>query len=446
MTIADVRRYLDGLVERTADVREAAITARNLDGTYVARLLKSNQTIRVSPANPNDKFVVGTWVLIGRASASGNVKGLGDVILSRAPEEQRGLSGGTIDSNSRGLFVPVVLSIDPEPITVERGGAAVAAKIYGVRLTASPTSDDPEITIASVVAVADGIEFTVAASVDAEESSAIAIYGVTFDAAVATIAPVPRAGLFVLEYCEIAAMGVQRVDTDDLTVIDEVIVPFEGAAGIAADADSLYLSEESAVEVYKFSRIDYSLEGTFSLPSSKQTHMRPLVADARIWCCITSGPGIQSVLTSDGSSSEVKNTSVGGVTARSLLHDGTYYWIGSDGLYRWTRTGDVVDASISAVTAFIQLAIDASYVYALDSADSARFSDMSGKLIAPRSRELAISTSRVRRRPFWTCSFSARTSTSSGSLAAPGRSGKLISRHGLRLQRSTSWTPTRSSS
>lgn len=140
--MAQFPRYSDISEQRTkriADVRYGDVVQRNSDGTYDVRLLTSQQTVRATKANPQDEFSAGTRVVLSNLSASRLAVGGGWVIISRAPQEQKGLTG-LARANQLIQRSTVILGVDPSPVVLEQGGAAVSATIYGKNMTLAPSS------------------------------------------------------------------------------------------------------------------------------------------------------------------------------------------------------------------------------------------------------------------------------------------------------------------
>lgn len=162
----DDRDYLDHLTRTTADNVTATITARNDDGTYMVKEIGSRATHRASKANPVDEFSLGARVLISVPDASRTVLGSSAVIISRAPRDQRGLAGSVPIESRETYERPVILSVDPDPLVLERGGAPGEQTVIGRNLTHAATyvrrsefaadplvteTDDPDVAPSEVV-------------------------------------------------------------------------------------------------------------------------------------------------------------------------------------------------------------------------------------------------------------------------------------------------------
>lgn len=160
-----LRTLLDRRQRRAADVMYGEIKRRNRDGTYAVRDIRTNAEIRASKANPVDEFATGTWVQLARLGASGLAEGAGYVIISRAPQEQRGLSQIPF-SEENGAARPAVLGIVPSPIVLDVAGAAVAATIYGTGLLNAPTYSNGGI-VNNVAPVVTPTEITVSIKANA---------------------------------------------------------------------------------------------------------------------------------------------------------------------------------------------------------------------------------------------------------------------------------------
>jgi hypothetical protein len=114
--------YLDQFARTTADVRIATVESRNDDGSYNVRYVDSQALDRAAKANPVDEFAIGSRIVVQTPSNSRAVVGANPVIVSRAPREQRGLSGTTPTTTRESFAVPTITGIDPDPLILEAGG------------------------------------------------------------------------------------------------------------------------------------------------------------------------------------------------------------------------------------------------------------------------------------------------------------------------------------
>lgn len=129
------RDYLDHNARVTADSRTATIESLNDDGSYMVRMIGPRALRRASPSNPLDFFTAGQRVIISEPSASRTVIGSEAVIQSRAPRDQRGLSGSVPAESLNYHDRAVILSIDPDPLVVVAGGEPGVQTIIGRGLT-----------------------------------------------------------------------------------------------------------------------------------------------------------------------------------------------------------------------------------------------------------------------------------------------------------------------
>lgn len=151
-TMNDFADYFRSLTKRTTGFKLAKVVERYADGTYKVADIASEAERRVSKTNPSEEYAVGSWVYVGSPTGGRSVIGASDVILSRAPADQKGLSASVPDHIDEEVSVAVVTRIVPDPVVLEAGGASQAAAIYGAGLLA-PTYSDPGITDASAPVV-----------------------------------------------------------------------------------------------------------------------------------------------------------------------------------------------------------------------------------------------------------------------------------------------------
>jgi hypothetical protein len=122
------------------------IESDNGDGTYNARTVDTRALLRISRGFVTDTFAVGSRVLVQRPSGARNVVGALPVIISRGPQEQRGVSGSRPDETREMISAPTVTGVEPDPLVLQAGGAAQTHVIRGGNFTAPAT----------YVALADG--------------------------------------------------------------------------------------------------------------------------------------------------------------------------------------------------------------------------------------------------------------------------------------------------
>ena len=138
--------YFHNLGKRQTSVKLAKVIARNDDGTYTVADIATGSQRRCSKTNPAEEYALNSWVYIGSPTGGRTVIGASDVILSRAPADQKGLSASTPDTVTEGVAGVVISKIVPDPIVLTAGGAAVAASIYGAGFLVGPSYGDPGIT------------------------------------------------------------------------------------------------------------------------------------------------------------------------------------------------------------------------------------------------------------------------------------------------------------
>lgn len=156
--MSETRDYLDSFARTTADVRIATVESRNDDGTYMLRYVDTQALDRAAKANPIDEFSLGSRVIVQMPSGSRTVIGSNPVIVSRAPREQRGLSATTPTATRNVYERASITGVDPDPLILERGGAAAEQVIMGFGLTTAATyeastGDDPALTNSSAPVV-----------------------------------------------------------------------------------------------------------------------------------------------------------------------------------------------------------------------------------------------------------------------------------------------------
>ena len=140
----ETRKFFARERRDAADARLAEIVERVSEGVYRVQMLLTQQQCIAVRANPSDDFLPGTRVVLNMPSASRAVVGSTPVIVSRAPQEMRGLAGSSRDEASQRGSVPTIDKVDA--ITLDQGGAAVELKIYGTGFTRGPVYVDPAIT------------------------------------------------------------------------------------------------------------------------------------------------------------------------------------------------------------------------------------------------------------------------------------------------------------
>lgn len=158
----ETRDYLDHLARRTADVVTCTIESVNDDGTYMVRTIGSRALRRAAPAT-NDRYKAGERVEVSRPSATRNVIGSDDVIVSRAPREQRGLSGTTPAEERRTTTRATIISVVPDPLEIEEDGDPGTQTFTGLGFDSQPVTyvashaggPAPDLTNASAPVTSD---------------------------------------------------------------------------------------------------------------------------------------------------------------------------------------------------------------------------------------------------------------------------------------------------
>lgn len=151
------RSYLDHFAQVKADAIPATIESANDDGTYFVRTVNSRALRRASKANPVDAFKVGQRVMISEPSASRSVIGSEAIIQTRAPQDQRGLSGSTPAESMAYIETTIVTGVDPDPLVIFAGGPADQQTVMGFRLTSDheytqPGGIDPTLEVTEISA------------------------------------------------------------------------------------------------------------------------------------------------------------------------------------------------------------------------------------------------------------------------------------------------------
>ena len=205
--------YFHKLGKRQSAVKLAKVIARNDDGTYQVADIVTGSQRRVSKTNPAEEYAINSWVYIGSPTGGRTVIGASDVILSRAPADQKGLSGSPPDQVIEGIPGVVVSKIVPDPIILTAGGAAVAASIYGAGFLAGPSYGDPGITdnVAPVV-TPTRIDVSLVASVPVVGANyPLTVGGTRAPNAIQVIAAVP----LLPQYSFDGVAGFQMLTADD---------------------------------------------------------------------------------------------------------------------------------------------------------------------------------------------------------------------------------------
>jgi hypothetical protein len=178
--------YLDHFGKRTADVVTATIEARNDDDSYMCRTIGSRALLRAAKANPVDEFALGSRVLVSQPAATRNAIGAQPVILSRAPREQRGLSGSTPADTEDQIRRPSLRSVDPDPLVLIAGGADASQVFNGSGFTAGATYDGHGDTPAPTIVEMNAPSVTSTRVIEQIRAGGMSAVG-SFDALVAGI-------------------------------------------------------------------------------------------------------------------------------------------------------------------------------------------------------------------------------------------------------------------
>jgi hypothetical protein len=144
--MTEFRDYFSGFARRGAQVKFARVKERNDDGTYTLVEIGSGRERRVSKASASDEFARGSWVVVGSLSSSRAVIGAGDVILSRAPKSQQGLSLSSALEALEDLSGFFIQSINPNPAVIQIGSrTAVFVSVFGEGFLDPPSYGSPDV-------------------------------------------------------------------------------------------------------------------------------------------------------------------------------------------------------------------------------------------------------------------------------------------------------------
>lgn len=184
----DTKRYLDHLTRETADTVTGKILQRNGDGTYLYKDLKDGAR-RFAAGRVGEEFAVGARVRIDRPSASRAVVGSQDVIVNRAPREQRGVSETAPIEDRDEAGRAFIISVDPDPLVLVAGGDAGTQTITGYGFDEAATYfgrgslPDPTLTDDDAPSVAPE---TVVMHIAADRDSPRGDFSVAVSGAIAT--------------------------------------------------------------------------------------------------------------------------------------------------------------------------------------------------------------------------------------------------------------------
>ncbi len=131
-------RYLEHNARTTADTVTGEILERLPNGTYKYRDIAAD-AIRYATPNQGDEFAIGSRVRIDRPSASRSTIGSQDVIVTRAPREQRGLSASSATEERVGVDRAGISEVVPDPLVLVAGGDQEEQIIKGHGLSGAPT-------------------------------------------------------------------------------------------------------------------------------------------------------------------------------------------------------------------------------------------------------------------------------------------------------------------
>lgn len=358
--------------KRTTENRQAQVVSRNDDGSYDVQDLRTQQTYRCAKANPADEFTAGTRVIVSMVAASGLAIGAGSTIISRAPQEQRGV-GLVARLSDQSFFSPVVMSLDPSPVRIEIGSATPQPlEVYGVQLTTAPTYGSADITNDSAPVVAStGITLSLVAATGTPGMYSVTCHGVTFSAAIelysppATPEPVWLSGvsggkpaLCTFDFATNAISGVVTGASAANESGSRYIIAIGGVAttivrdSVSADARLLSSDGTDSGIICKIAAANLAHNGSAFVIASSD-------AGGKLYTVAADGTGLTTIATIAG-------------TWRACCWDGTNYWIGGDGaLKRIEPDGTPTDVTGFAGNCTV-LAYDpvTGYVYAnTDNAD-----------------------------------------------------------------------------
>jgi len=350
--------------QRVADVVNATIISRNDDGTYDCEDTRTQHRFRAAKANRNDEFSAGTRVVVAPTGASRRTIGAGAVIVSRAPQEQRGLRGeARIASLAFGGHV--VTGIAPSPLRIPIGFTEPRElTILGFGLSAAPTYGSAEISD-SVAPVITSTEITcelVASAVCPEGDFSVTIHGRTFGNALQTYLVGDH--VYVTGYCQYDLGGgngagvvcVVGIRTSDWTV-DRMLLgstgvnvfpsPTSSNAILSGEAITFPIVNDEAGDNGRFVTISIDTDSNgwdetatlagVAIAAGGVALVGALIAfvsslDDTLYTVAPDGTLLTAV-------ADLSAYGAGGVT-----WDGTYYWVtrgSSGGLLRVTTGGTV---------------------------------------------------------------------------------------------------------
>jgi hypothetical protein len=246
---------------KTSDVVTGKIAQRLDNGQYLCTKITDESEVIASKANPNDEFVTGSWVILSYLGASGLATGGGWVILTRAPQEQRGVSATVPLNDEEGGTSVTMSSFDP--ISVFQDEVVPGdLHIYGSGFEDPPTYDDPEITSLPVPDISSG---EIVAHILATSLAALGWHDVTVaPGVVASEAinvmkkPVPN----IIFACGHATLGgstgakIQKIGTDNIALSRGVVTGKIGSLAFGGRLDFL-----SDTEAY-WTNLDFSTGDT----------------------------------------------------------------------------------------------------------------------------------------------------------------------------------------
>ncbi len=143
-----LKKFLDHQDKKTSDVMYMQVVERLSTGQYRCRRITDNREVIASKANPADEFTENTWVVVTYLGASRTAIGGSYVVISRAPQEQKGITGGPLTS-VEGLETPTVSGWSPNPLVLEQNGPSGAIVIYGTGFLDPPLPYDEGLSDAA---------------------------------------------------------------------------------------------------------------------------------------------------------------------------------------------------------------------------------------------------------------------------------------------------------
>lgn len=370
-------------VQRRADVVNATIIQRNDDGfSYDCEDTRTKHVFRASPANRFDTFSPGTRVVVAPTGASRRTIGAGAVIVSRAPQEQRGITGvariagflfgGAVitDMSPRPLRIPIGFT-EPRTLTIRGFGMTASPTSYG----AAEITENSAPTISSTVTTCD----LVASASCPVGLWGVTVHGRTFPAALETYTVEDH--LYITGYCQydlgggdsagavclvgvrLSDLTVDRMLTGDtatnmyptpsaanpLLLVEDVILALNNdesgdtgrLAVVSIDTDSSAWEETATLT-------GMTMSGAITLNGSLVAFIDGTSGD--LYTCSPAGASL----------TQVNGSAITGVVS-GVIWDGTYYWAGN---CRITTAGTV--AAVAGVSENWCAAASGGFVYIAD--------------------------------------------------------------------------------